>query len=147
MSGTSYTSGVNLNLAQLPDNISDPIVYKALADVYTALEVLAQATSSSDTPVNAAEYIKYHTSVKLITNSYTVKTTDAATLLASTTGGDITITLPPVLGFSYHIKHVAGLGKVTVQGQSGSLIDGSNYILDVHDAISVVSDGTSWYVY
>ena len=150
-SNTSYSSNINLNLGQVPTTIQDQTVYKALLDIHNALEVLSQY-ADTDAGIDVGAYVAKMLGFVAVEDDYIVKASDAATILVSTTGGDITITLPStadldITGYVYQIKHVAGTGTVYVQGEGSSTIDGDSYELDLYDAIPVKCDGANWYVY
>lgn len=81
------------------------------------------------------------------TTSYTASITDEYIGVSSATA--VTITLPPgVAGRVYYIKDEfgQGSGKITIQPQSGELIDGkNNYIISVpYQCCSVVFRAGQW---
>ena len=79
------------------------------------------------------------------TGNYTL-TADDDIILAN---GTITITLPNVsvlTGKMYHIKNI-GTGLVTIDGD-GQTIDGDSsiYIFRQYDSVSIMCDGSNWYM-
>lgn len=150
-STNSYSSSIDLYLSQVPTSITDPAIYKALLDIHNALEILAQYTDTGS-ELDVGGYIAKLMGFVVVNDSYNIQATDGSTILASSTSGDIVVTLPSVTdlditGYVYEIKHVAGDGIVTVQGEGASTIDGDSYILYSGEAIPVKCDGSNWYVY
>lgn len=81
--------------------------------------------------------------------NYTATTLDR-TILATGGAGGITITLPTVVaGARYEVKKVdAGAGAVTVATTSSQTIDGvtTKSLAAQWDKVTVVSDGTAWFI-
>jgi hypothetical protein len=77
---------------------------------------------------------------------------DIHTLLCNNTGGSITITLPTVATSTdrvYHIKKISGAtNDVVIDGSTTETIDGATtFTLDIqYESVTVVCDGTSWYI-
>lgn len=89
--------------------------------------------------------------VTTITSSTTL--TDSQTVvLCDATAGPITVTLPKTAGRdgrSYYIKKIDGTGNaVTVDGDGTETIDDSStkVITSQYDAVTIVSDGTEWWI-
>lgn len=84
--------------------------------------------------------------------NYTVTLTDKF-LLANTTGGAVTLTLPTAasaVGLVFFFKKIDASGNaMTIKGDGIELIDGSNTLSTIvqYDSFAVVSDGTQWYVF
>lgn len=84
-----------------------------------------------------------------VTANYTATLTDEYIGVNSTTA--VTITLPSgIAGRVYTIKdeHGQGSGKITIQPQTGELIDNANtYIISVpYQTVGVVYRGTGWWI-
>lgn len=83
------------------------------------------------------------------TTTYTITTSDSV-ILADTTSGDFTVTLPTAVGATkeYQIKKIAAAGVLTIASTSGT-IDGSVTltILNQYTALTFVSDGTNWFIF
>lgn len=72
-------------------------------------------------------------------------------ILADATSGNVVITLPPVsgnTGVHYTIKRIDGSANtVTVDGDGSETIDGeTTQTLLEHDSITVICDGTEWWI-
>lgn len=83
--------------------------------------------------------------------NYTVTNTDTV-VFADATGGNTTITLPAasgVSGYRFYIKRVDGSSNTVTVARTGSdTIDGATSLsLDIrYMSITVVSDGSNWYI-
>ncbi|HJP95969.1 MAG TPA: right-handed parallel beta-helix repeat-containing protein [Candidatus Saccharimonadales bacterium] len=85
------------------------------------------------------------------TTSYTALLSDG-TILANTTGGALTVTLPDATGCrgkKYRIKDAGGSANanhITAQPQGGQTVDGqSSYVLNAnYGAATLLSDGANW---
>ena len=109
--------------------------------------------------VNATVYIQAGQNINVTTvnaATYDLLTTDYVLNVTYTVTGPVTsLTLPTaqtVDGRIIHIKDAGGLAgtnSITVDTQGSETIDGnSTYVLNTnHEAISIYSDGTNWYVY
>lgn len=87
-----------------------------------------------------------------VTSDYTALSTDQV-ILVDATSGPITITLPATHadGLHYEIKDKNGLALVdtiTIISQDGDTIDGITSIVltNTYQSVTVVSDGTNWFV-
>ena len=126
MSSTTYISNTNLNLGQVPREITDPVLYRELLDIHNAIEILL---TSSDAGIGtAAEFIAKYRNNTTVVNSYLVLATDG-TVLVDAAGGDIIITLPPVAdveGYRFEIKRIdtAPANTVTLVSSGLDYIDG-----------------------
>lgn len=81
----------------------------------------------------------------------TTLTLDDDMVLVDTSGGAVTITLPPAadaVNKVYTIKNAdTGANAVTVDGDGSETIDGSTTaVLGALDSITIVSDGTEWWI-
>lgn len=78
-------------------------------------------------------------------------TLDDAVVLVDTTGGAVTVDLPAAasaLNKVFYIKKIAGANDVTVDANGAELIDDSTtYVISVlFESVTIVSDGTQWWV-
>lgn len=91
--------------------------------------------------------------IQTVTANYTVTGNDN-TILANTTSGAFTVTLPATSGLSgriYTIKKIGSGGidnALTIQPSGGATIDGgTNYtIYNDYTFVSLQTDGTNWYI-
>lgn len=96
------------------------------------------------------KFLAVNTTVKAVTAAYTILSTDSTLICAGSTS--YAVTLPAVSGISgrqYQIKSNLALPYlVTVNVVSGGgLIDGqSTCVLSQYQAITVVTDGTGWFI-
>ncbi|MFA5004290.1 MAG: hypothetical protein WC498_03390 [Candidatus Saccharimonadales bacterium] len=85
------------------------------------------------------------------TTSYSISTNDTA-IFANATTGNVTITLPTasgVAGYRFYIKRIDNSANTCSVARSGTdTIDGQTSLsLDLqYTALSVVSDGSAWYI-
>lgn len=90
--------------------------------------------------------------VTSVTTTYTILTSDE-TILANTSGGAFTITLPTAVGIAgkeYTIKNIGSpVNAVTVDGDGAETIDGTatRIITSQNDSITVRSDGTEYWIH
>lgn len=83
--------------------------------------------------------------------NYTITASDFI-LLGDASAGAFTFTLPAASGVSkkrYHIKKIDSSGNtITIDGNGAETIDGAiTKVLSVqYESITIVSDGTSWWV-
>ena len=90
--------------------------------------------------------------VTTITSDYTITNIDEV-IIADTDGGVITVTLPPVIGWTKHIiVKRFGSFSVTIQpdtddAANGVTVDGaaSATLTANHRALTFVTDGSTWY--
>jgi len=145
----TYGSATDLSLGHVPP-IDDPILYQELLDIHNAIETLL--TGSDDADAIFTEFIaKYRRfSIPPITDDYTVLITDG-TVRVDASGGDITITMHPIiegLGYTYNIKRIdlVTSSKVTIVGDGPELIDGrANGInLSTKSSYQVKTHDTGW---
>ena len=84
------------------------------------------------------------------TTTATLTALERGVILASTSGGAYTITLPTAVGNSglfYHFKKTTNdLTQLTIDANGSETIDGSlTRVMDVrHEELSIVSDGSNW---
>lgn len=90
--------------------------------------------------------------IKTITGNYTVTGADN-TILANTTSGAITITLPASTGFAgriYTIKKIGSGGidnQLTISPASGTIDGGASYtIYNDWTYVTLQTDGSNWYI-
>ena len=107
------------------------------------------STGASASAWQAPQAVNQQT-VSVKTGSYALTTNDEV-ILANAAGGAITMTLPTAVSNQnlYAIKKIDSSGNtVTVATSGGQMIDGgSTALLKVqHASISVVSDGSNWYI-
>lgn len=85
------------------------------------------------------------------TTTYT-GTGDETVILADSSGGAFTITLPAAASFTgkhYYIKKTSSdTNAVTIDGNSSETIDGSltKLIYEQYEGIKIVSDGSNWHI-
>ena len=89
-------------------------------------------------------------SIKTVTSSYSVLSSDA-TILVDAAAGSVTITLPaPIVGKKYIIKKIDySTNTVGVQTTGGALIEGLSVLLTLSSAMQTMvlqSDGINWYL-
>lgn len=85
-----------------------------------------------------------------ITSDYSANTINEV-ILADTSGGDITVTLPPAADFNrytLHVKKMTAANMLTIDGNGSETIDGSTtaVLVTQYDCLTLVSDGTEWYI-
>jgi hypothetical protein len=106
------------------------------------------STGTSTTSWQAPTYNKQTVAVK--SSAYSLTTNDEI-VLANTSTGSFTLTLPTAIGNTnlYSVKKTdASTNTVTVATSSGQTIDGgATAVIKVQYAcISIVSDGSNWYI-
>ncbi|MCP4113842.1 MAG: hypothetical protein GY737_00275 [Desulfobacteraceae bacterium] len=91
--------------------------------------------------------------VKTITSSdspYTLDLEQNRVLLVNTSGGAVTVNLPPADEADvvpYHIKNINAANDVTLDGDGTETIDDSlTQVFSYPDCLTVVSDGSNWYI-
>lgn len=90
-------------------------------------------------------------SITSVSTTYTeTATSGAKVILASTTGGAFTITLPTAVGNTAMliIKKTAGTPTLTIDGNGTQTIDGglTASIVQVDASITLVSNGSNWFI-
>jgi hypothetical protein len=86
------------------------------------------------------------------TSNYTIIAGDhLSTIFADSTSGNVTITVPAAssfTGYRFDIKRIDGSGNIVMVSSAGGTIDGAaSWTLDrQYTSITVVSDGTNWYI-
>lgn len=90
--------------------------------------------------------------IKTITSSYTV-TSDDNTILANTTSGAITLTLPNASGFAgriYTIKKIGSGGidnQLNINPAAGTIDGGASYVIyNDWTYVTLQTDGSNWYI-
>jgi hypothetical protein len=114
-------------------------------DGYVLTAASSQGTGLEWTPPGGANQ---HT-VTTKTGDYTLASSDEVVLAdASTSGGNITLTLPSPNLNMYTLKKIdSSNNTVTVSGGGADIDDAAQAVLKAQYAsISVVSDGTNWYI-
>jgi len=85
------------------------------------------------------------------TTDYTATVNDEI-ITVDTTGGDVTITLPPLTGITgqrFHIKKIDSVSnKVIVDGDGTETIDGSETqdIIFQYDSMELVAGSSEWHI-
>ncbi len=85
---------------------------------------------------------------KIISVNYNILRDDSI-LLVNTTSGNLILTLPvPGLKINVNIKKIVSINKITINPNSLELIDGdaSLIISNKNSNVSLVSNGTNWYI-
>lgn len=122
--------------------------------VTTGTQTLAGAKTFSGVLTSSGGFVAT-SGVSLTTASISATTTlDATnhTVLASASGGAITVNLPAAASHSgrrYEIKKTdSSANTVTIDGSGAETIDGAaTYVLNTqYQSVTIVSDGTSWFV-
>jgi len=118
--------------------------------VAAAATLLAGATGSANSTVQVAGSISM--AIKSVAVNYTVTGGDN-TVLANTTSGAITITLPAPTSFAgriYTIKKIGTGGidnQLTISPTSATIDGGSSYVIyNDWTYVTVQTDGTNWYI-
>lgn len=145
----TYNSLTSLGLSQVPNNIEDEDVYRALLDIHNAIEAIL--TSSDTGEISFQGYIDKKRNVTNVAANYTVATTDGTVRVDATTGS-LTITLPPVaaiLGYSFEIKRIDSVlfaNKVTLVGNGAELVDGHAAGVDIYllSSYKVKANAIGW---
>lgn len=88
--------------------------------------------------------------IRTITEDYSALNTDEV-ILADATAGNIIITLPFAsddVGKIFEIKKINIINSVTIEGIYSELIDADlNKIIGIqYNSISIISDGTQWWI-
>jgi hypothetical protein len=156
---TNSTNAINLNV---PDaSTANRGVVTAAAQTFggdksfqdhvnaqTDLRVGTTGTANSTMQVDGSLSM----SIKTVSTAYTLTGTDN-TVLANTTGGAITVTLPSpasIPGRIYTIKKIGtgGLDNALTITPSGGTIDGGNSFVIYNDwtYVTLQTDGTNWYI-
>lgn len=73
------------------------------------------------------------------------------TVLVTTSGGNVTLTLPPcatVPGFRVEVKKIAAANTLTLDGNGSETIDGAATLAWTTNlqSFAIISDGTTWWV-
>lgn len=100
---------------------------------------------------NLKNFVTAYVGVVSKTTSYVATSSDTV-ILCDATSGNITITLPAVSGLSgkvFYIKKInSNANSVTIDGNSSETIDGdlTQIITVQYDSVTIVCNGTAWYV-
>jgi hypothetical protein len=118
--------------------------------VAAAKTFLAGSTGDANSTVQVAGSLSM--AIKSVTANYTVTASDN-TVLANTTTGAITITLPAPGSFAGRIYTIKKIGTggidnaLTVSPTSGTIDGGSSYIIyNDWTYVTLQTDGTNWYI-
>lgn len=114
--------------------------------------VSRQDNNTGNLLTDTTKWNQYGNLVRSVTSSVTLNNNDQV-ILADSTSGNLTITLPPIdngMGQTIRIKDI-GLGgyTTTVQAHGSDVIDLQNIYptaLNKYDSITVVTDGFQWWV-
>lgn len=146
------TSSILLNLGQVPEGITDPILYEALLNIHNALDLLAQAGSGTvEAELDFSDFIASYLAVRVVETNYNIMAADGL-VLANAATQPIVLSLPAAsdsLGARFSIKCIDNTFPVTVLGASaGETIDQqtTGISLTLYDSITVKSDGTDWWI-
>ena len=145
----TYNSATSLGLDLTPNDIEDEATYRALLDIHNAIEAIL--TSSDSGAIFFQAYIDKKRNVTEVAADYTVATTDGE-IRVDASGGDITITLPPVVsikGYEFTIKRVDSVlfaNKVTLVGDGAELVDGHAAGVDIYllSSYTVKANTSGW---
>ena len=124
---------------------------KTFQDTVTAAKtLLAGATGNANSTMQIAGSLSL--AIKTVTADYTLTASDN-TVLANTTSGAFTITLPAtssIAGRTYTIKKIGtgGIDKeLTITPASGTIDGGSSYIIyNDWSFVNLQTDGTNWFI-
>ena len=126
---STYSSGTDLSLGQVPIEITDPVLYTELLDIHNAIETLLKGSDEADA-VFAAFIAKFRNNT-IVTEDYTI-TPDDGTIEIDASANDINITLPNLSapeadleGYRFDLKRIDTVPtfKVVFTG-SPELVDG-----------------------
>ena len=111
-------------------------------------ETGATARSSIGLASNAAP-----STTSVATTAYTALITDSVILVDDdTAAGDVTITLPSAAtvgdGWALNVKKLGSTASVIIDGNASETIDGglTATLASQYEAITIISNGTNWYV-
>jgi len=118
--------------------------------VTAAKSVLVGSAGSANSTVQVSGSMSL--AIKAVTANYTITGADN-TILANTSSGAITITLPSatnITGRIYTIKKIGNGGidnSLTINPASGTIDGGSSYVIyNDYTYVALQTDGTNWYV-
>jgi hypothetical protein len=90
--------------------------------------------------------------IKTVTSNYTATATDN-TILANTTSGALSVTLPSTTGITGRIYTIKKIGTggidnaLTITPSSGTIEGGASYIIyNDWTFVTLQTDGTNWYI-
>lgn len=146
----TYSSDLRLALGQVPNGITDPVLYEELLAIHNAIEALITHTDEGDTSTDA--YRDKRRNLKAVATDYLVLVTDG-TILVNATSEDITISLDQVaiqLGYRYEIKRIDTntAYKVDIVGNGTEYIDGhvDGVRLSTKSSYTVKATDTGWVI-
>ena len=120
-----------------------------LFDVNNSEGTSGQVLSSTGSGVDWIDLSSHKLAVTTKTTNYTATTSDNV-ILVNASSGDVTITLPASSsGLNFTVKKIdSSSNTVTVASNGSETIDGSStqVIISQYDAISLVSDGSNFYI-
>lgn len=119
--------------------------------VNAAKAILVGATGNANSTMQVSGSLSM--SIKTVSSNYTITASDN-TILANTTGGAITVTLPAPTGIGGRIYTIKKIGTgginnaLTITPSSGVTIDGGSSYIIYNDwtYVTIQTDGTSWYI-
>jgi len=146
---TEYENAVDLTLGNVPNNITDPAVYDALLTIHNAIESLADGSIT----IIGGEFLDFITKFRatiVVTADYSPTLLDG-TIFIDASANDVTITLPiasEVPGYRYDIKIIDDTNVAAVAPTAGDLLDddAADFIMYLHETITVKSDGTDLWI-
>lgn len=145
----TYNSPTSLGLDLTPNDIENEATYRALLDIHNAIEAILTSSDSGAAIFQA--YIDKKRNVTEVAADYTVVVTDG-NVRVDASGGDITVTLPPVVnikGYEFTVKRVdsvAFANKVTLVGDGAELVDGHATGVDIYllSSYTVKANTSGW---
>lgn len=87
--------------------------------------------------------------IRTISAAYTATGGDDV-ILVNTTGGSVTVTLPPAgthYGHTYYVKKLVAANTVTIDGNASETIDGATTVALTTQwgTVTLVSNGVAWF--
>jgi len=151
-SGTDSATGVNLGPIANADIFKQVVGSQFQFRRITAGSGVTITEGSNDVNISVAPATAPKSVVHAIAD-YTVQSTDDV-ILATNSGSDITITLPSATsaGKEISIKKIAVGNTMFIKTVGGQLLDGTDAdatplgITVTNESITVITDGTSWFI-
>lgn len=157
----STKNAANVTLTNKTINADDNTISNLEVDnfkgsvIVTEAEGLGSSDNDTSVPTTAAvkDYVDSATSVGISvatkTGNHTITTADDV-ILADTSSGNVTITLPDADGITkmFTIKKIASENTLNINTTDSQTIDGSTSVAITvrYESISVVSDNSNWHV-
>ncbi len=132
MTSATYNSNLDLQLGQVPQEITDPVLYQEFLDLHNAIEQIAtQSTETEESAGGSTAFTEKYRSVIEVIEDYVVQTTDRLVQVNASTG-DIVIAMHTVegyLGYTYDIKRTD-----TIPANSVVIIGSGEELIDEHES-------------